>query len=56
MRYLSKALVIVEAVHTHTHTHTYNLKTIKLNIKGRVILSCDYLDTGWNYAVYLSCL
>ena len=48
MRYLKLALVTVEAVHTHTHTHThtYNLKTIKLNIKGRVILSCDYLDTG----------
>ena len=48
MRYLSKALVTVEAVHTHTHTHThtYNLKIIKLNIKDRVILSCGYLDTG----------
>ena len=46
MRYLSEELVCVEAVHTHTHTHTYNLKTIKLNIKDRVILACDYLDTG----------
>ena len=42
MRYLSKILVTVETV----NTHTYNLKTIKLNIKGRVILSCDFLDTG----------
>ena len=44
MRYLGLALVTIEAV--HTHTHTYNLKTIKLNIKDRVILSCGYLDTG----------
>ena len=35
MRYLSKVFVTVEAA------HTYNLKIIKLNIKGRVILPCD---------------
>ena len=58
MRYLSKALVTVDTVREREREReSYSLKNEKfacvkasiLNnriIKGRVILSCDYLDTG----------
>lgn len=43
MRYFKTILVSIEAVYTHTDILD-NYK--KVNIKGRVILSCISLDTG----------
>lgn len=45
MRYLNEKLVTIEAVHTHTHTDSL-VNNKKVNIKGKVILSCESLYTG----------
>lgn len=43
---MTKNLESLTAVHTHTHTHsTLENKTNKYK-KGRVVGSCDYLETG----------
>ena len=66
MRYLSKKHVNVEAVRGKERK-SYSLNrekniyaivdSIKNNkvIKDRAILSCGYLDTGWDCAVYFRC-
>jgi len=45
MRYLSKNLVTAETVYKHTHANSLE-NNKKVNIKGKVILSCELLLAG----------